>query len=48
MKANQPDRSGKNNSRYGVKMSEETKQKIREKQLLSQQRKREERKQHDE
>lgn len=46
MKANQPDRSGKNNSRYGVKMSEETKQKIREKQLLSQQRKREARKQH--
>ena len=43
MKENQPDRSGKNNSRYGVKMSEETKQKIREKQLAAQQRKREER-----
>lgn len=43
MRANQPDRSGKNNSRYGVKMSEETKQKIREKQLAAQQRKREER-----
>lgn len=43
MRANQPDRSGKNNSRYGIKMSEETKQKIREKQLSAQQRKREER-----
>jgi len=42
MRKNQPDRSGKNNSRYGVKMSEETKQKIREKQLLAQQRKRDE------
>jgi hypothetical protein len=40
MRANQPDRSGKNNSRYGVKMSEETKQKIREKQLEAQARKR--------
>jgi len=42
MRKNQPDRSGKNNSRYGIKMSEETKQKIREKQLLAQQRKRDE------
>jgi group I intron endonuclease len=40
LRANQPDRSGKNNSRYGVKMSEETKQKIREKQLAAQERKR--------
>jgi group I intron endonuclease len=40
MRENQPDRSGKNNSRYGVKMSEETKQKIREKQLAAQARKR--------
>ena len=43
MRANQPDRSGKNNSRYGVKMSDETKQKIREKQLIAQEKKRLER-----
>ncbi len=42
MKENQPDRSGKNNSQYGKKMSEETKQKIREKQLAAQKRKRDE------
>lgn len=40
MRKNQPDRSGKNNSRYGVKMSDETKEKIRNKQLLNQEKKR--------